>query len=154
MKDFWIFCTSEHLHRHGFSSGSNSKWFLEPPTSIIDTHSYEEWKELTENGSNDYDENTSHFDNIKNHPCHKFQRGMKLETISPSDRTKICPASVVKVFDDIYFLVKIDIYNEEEPVEDLNESFVYDSAEKDTWLCTADHPYIFPVGWAEKHEIR
>lgn len=156
MKDFWIFCTSEHLHRHGFSASSStkSKWFLEPPTSIIDTHTYEEWKELTENGSKDYDHNESHFDNIKEHEKHKFQRGMKLETISPADRTKICPASVVKVFDDIYFLVKIDIYDEEDSMKDLNDSFVYDSAEKDTWLCTADHPYIFPVGWAEKHEIQ
>ena len=154
MKDFWIFCTSEQLHRHGFSTTSDPKWFLEPPSSIIDTHSYEEWKELTESDPKNYDMNTKHFDNVMEHPSHKFEVGMKLEAISPADRTKICPASVVKVFDDIYFLVRIDVYNEDTSPEDLNGSFVYDSPEKNTWLCTADHPYIFPVGWAEKHDIR
>ena len=154
MKDFWIFCTSERLHRHGFSTTSDSKWFLEPPSSIIDAHAYEEWKEMTESGPKNYDMNTNHFDNAKEHPRHKFEVGMKLETISPADRMTLCPASVVKVFDDVYFLVRIDVYDEDARSEDLNDSFVYDSQEKDTWLCTAEHPYIFPVGWAEKRDFR
>ena len=149
-----MFCTSEHLHQYGFAaSKADSNWFLEPPSSIVDTHTYEEWKELTENGPKDLNVPENLLNNYVDHPKHDFKLGMKLEAVSPSDRTKLCPATVVKVFDNIYFLVHIDIYNKDS-VENFDETYIYNSTEKNTWLCTAEHPYIFPIGWAKNHNIR
>jgi len=150
-EDFWIFCTSERLHSYGFASKSKSTWFLEPPSSIIDLHTYEEWKELLESKSKDYELAEELFNNNIDHSKHSFVVGMKLEVLHPADRMKICPATVTKVFDDIYFLVNIDAY-----AGSLNESkdtLVSNNSENNTWLCTAEHPYIFPVGWAQKNNI-
>ncbi|KAJ8670397.1 hypothetical protein QAD02_001656 [Eretmocerus hayati] len=149
-QDFWMFCTSEHLHQYGFSSKADVKWFLEPPSSIVDMHTYEEWKELTETGLEDVAVPENLFNNHAEHIQHNFKLGMKVEAVMPSDRTKLCPASVIKVFDDTYFLVQIDVYNEN-AIEDSNESC---GKKRDTWLCTAQHPYIFPSGWAKKNGIR
>ncbi|XP_008214830.1 scm-like with four MBT domains protein 1 isoform X1 [Nasonia vitripennis] len=149
-KNFWMFCTSEHLHQYGFISKAESvDWFLEPPSSIVDTHAYEEWKEVTENGPKDVKVPENLFSNSVEHPLHNFKLGEKLEAVSPSDRTKLCPATVVKVFDSTYFLVHIDVYSEK-PVENYDEAYMQNTTDKNTWLCTAEHPYIFPVGWAKK----
>ncbi|XP_034938409.1 scm-like with four MBT domains protein 1 [Chelonus insularis] len=151
VKDFWIFCTSESLHPYGFSSkSSNSKWFLEPPSSIVDTHPYEEWRELIESGKNEVT-SLNLFNHNEDHPSHKFTVGMKLEAVVPFDRTKISPATVVKVFDEIYFLVEIDDIKSEKQDDDTL-TYIYD--EKTTWLCTSKHPYIFPVGWTEKKNLK
>ncbi|KAG6799232.1 scm-like with four MBT domains protein 1 isoform X1 [Apis mellifera caucasica] len=152
-KDFWMFCTSEHLHPYGFTSKSDSNWFLEPPSSIVETHTYEEWKDLLESTPKNYDLPEELFHNIINHSKHEFKIGMKLEALSPTDQIKICPATVIKVFDDIYFLVHIDTYDELSKGMDI-EACMYNSTEKNTWLCTAGHPYIFPIGWAKKHNIK
>lgn len=148
-----MFCTSEHLHQYGFAnSNSNSNWFLEPPSSIVDRHSYEEWKELTENGPKDIQIPENLFNNNIEHIKHNFKLGMKLEALCPFDRTHIRPATVVKVFDDTYFLVSIDVYDKKQ--ENSDDTLVFNSTEINTWLCTAEHPYIFPVGWAKKNNIR
>lgn len=152
-KDFWMFCTSEHLHPYGFTSKSDSTWFLEPPSSIVETHTYEEWKDLLESTPKNYDLPEELFHNTINHPKHEFKVGMKLEALSPIDQIKICPATIIKVFDDIYFLVHIDTYDELSKGMDI-EACMYSSTEKNTWLCTAGHPYIFPIGWAKKHNIK
>ncbi|XP_014473016.1 PREDICTED: scm-like with four MBT domains protein 1 isoform X2 [Dinoponera quadriceps] len=151
-KNFWIFCTSERLHSYGFTSKSNSTWFLEPPTSIVDLHTYEEWKDLLESKPKDCELPEELFNNNVDHPKHSFQVGMKVEALCPAGQTKICPATVSKVFDDTYFLVNMDAYTgcsngpEDAPVSS--------NSENNTWLCTVEHPYIFPVGWAEKHNIK
>ncbi|XP_031833953.1 scm-like with four MBT domains protein 2 isoform X1 [Nomia melanderi] len=152
-KDFWMFCTSEHLHPYGFASKSDSTWFLEPPSSIVEMHTYEEWKDLLETTPKDNGLLEELFHNSVEHQKHNFKVGMKLEALSPSDHMKICPATVIKVLDDTYFLVHIDMYDDSVKAVDI-ETFVYNSTEKNTWLCTAEHPYIFPVGWANKHNIK
>lgn len=65
---------------------------------------------------------------------HKFQEGMKLEAIHPHNRIEICPATVVQVFDAYYFMVQVDSH----ATLENDKEFV--------WLCTASHPYIFPIG--------
>ena len=144
-EDFWIFCTSERLHPYGFTSKSNSTWFLEPPSSIIDMHTYEEWKDLLESKSKDCELERNLFNNNIDHSKHSFEVGMKLEALHPADRIKICHATVTKVFDDIYFLLNIDIYSG--CLNESNNTLVSNNltSENNTWLCTADHPYIFPV---------
>lgn len=151
-KNFWMFCTSEHLHKHGFASKADSNYFLEPPSLIVDTHTYEEWKELTESGPKNFEVPENLFNNKVDHPKHNFKPGMKLEAVSPSDRTKLCPATVIKVFDETYFLVHIDVY--EKDAENFDENKVYNPNERNTWLCTAEHPYIFPAGWSKNNNIR
>lgn len=151
-KTFWVFCTSEHVYPQDFASQPDSKWFLEPPSSIVETHGYEEWKEIIESRHEDTPRSENLFDNIVEHDKHEFEIGMKLEAICPLDRAKICPATVVKVFDDVYFLVEIDVYDEENVHREFE--FNFNNSEKNTWLCAKDHPYIFPVGWAKKQDLR
>ncbi|XP_054010970.1 scm-like with four MBT domains protein 1 isoform X2 [Hylaeus anthracinus] len=152
-KDFWMFCTSEHLHPYGFTSKSDSNWFLEPPSSIVDMHTYEEWKDLLESIPKNNSLPEELFNNNVEHSKHEFKVGMKLEALSPIHQTKICPATVIKVFDNTYFLVRIDTYDKSMEGIDI-ESCIYNSTEKNTWLCTSAHPYIFPVGWAKRNDIK
>lgn len=69
-------------------------------------------------------------------PPHSFMMGMKVEALHPIDRTQIFPATVMEVWGDSYFLVEVDSkvsnHGEEEP--------------RLIWLCTSNHPYIFPAG--------
>ncbi|XP_015188400.1 PREDICTED: scm-like with four MBT domains protein 1 isoform X2 [Polistes dominula] len=152
-KDFWIFCTSEHLHQYGFASKSDTTWFLQPPSSIIDRHTYEEWKDSLESNPKNCDIPEDLFTNNIDHPKHHFKVGMKLEALDPINQTKIYPATVIKVFDDIYFLVHIDKYDKYVNGTDI-ETCLYNHSENNTWLCTAEHPYIFPIGWSTKHGIK
>ncbi|KAG8036734.1 hypothetical protein G9C98_004056 [Cotesia typhae] len=152
IKDFWVFCTSDSLHEFGFSVQSNSSWFLEPPSSIVDTHTYEEWKELIESGLQNQPTSLNLFNNTPSPPRHKFTIGMKLEAVWPATRTKISPATVVKVFDDLYFLVELDTFSPNKKSNCYDPMYSYD--EKTTWLCTANHPYIFPVGWSKEHDLK
>lgn len=62
--------------------------------------------------------------------------GMKVEALHPENRTKIFPATVVEVWGDTYFLVEIDTKINHQGHEESKMS----------WLCTANHPYIFPAG--------
>ncbi|XP_011305644.1 scm-like with four MBT domains protein 1 [Fopius arisanus] len=150
-KDFWIFCTSEALHHYGFASKCNSKWFLEPPSSIVDAHSYEEWKAVVESSQKEVP-TANLFQELPSHPVHQFKLGMKLEALSPTDRTRIYPATVAKIYDDTYFLVQIDNVDTL-PITDV-DSMKYESPEKTSWLCTSVHPYIFPINWAKTHNIK
>ncbi|XP_063976204.1 scm-like with four MBT domains protein 1 [Diachasmimorpha longicaudata] len=150
-KEFWIFCTSELLHHYGFTARSNSKWFLEPPRSIVQSHSYEEWKEVIESSQKMSQPPENILMEPPSHPKHQFTQGLKLEALSPIDRTCIYPATVVKVYDDTYFLVNID--NMDNMTPDI-DSVKYENEEKTSWLCTSTHPYIFPINWAKRHNIK
>lgn len=152
-KDFWVFCTSERLHSYGFTTKSDSTWFLEPPGSIVDLHPYEEWKDLLESKPKDYELLKDLFDNNVDHPKHSFKVGMKVEALNPVDRTRICPATVTKIFDDTYFLVNVDVHTESLRSNRSDDMYTSSDSENNTWLCTAEHPYIFPVGWSQKHNI-
>lgn len=150
-KDFWIFSTSERLHSYGSTSKSNSIWFLEPPSSIVELHTYEEWKDLLESKSKNYESQEELFNNNVNHSKHNFKVGMMVEALNPMDRTQICPATVTKIIDDVYFLVNID--TQVKYLNTTDDIFTNNNLENNTWLCTAKHPYIFPVGWAQKNNI-
>lgn len=114
-------------------------------------HTYEEWKDLLESKPKDY-EPPELFNNNVDHPKHNFEVGMKVEALCPTDRTKICSATVSKIFDDTYFLVSIDTHVD--VLSGSENAPVSNNSEDNTWLCTMEHPYIFPIGWAEKHDIK
>lgn len=66
---------------------------------------------------------------------------MKLEALSPQDMRTVRPATVTKVFNNLHFLVVIDDH-----AEDYEDS-------KMAWLCDSMHPYIYPIGWAQKNGL-
>ncbi|XP_044010449.1 scm-like with four MBT domains protein 2 [Aphidius gifuensis] len=142
VNDFWVFCTSETLHVHGFATKkiNSKKYCLQPPSSVIDTHTYDEWKEIYDASPKDDVSSQNLFNYNTIHAHHKFKTGMKIEALLPNDRTKICPATIGKVFDEVYFLVEIDQ--------------IYSMNDKKSWLCTVDHPYIFPIDWSKKNGIK
>ncbi|XP_060804950.1 scm-like with four MBT domains protein 2 [Amyelois transitella] len=72
---------------------------------------------------------------------HNFVTGMKLEALNPQDMKSIRPATVTKVFNNYHFRVTIDDH-----AEDYEDS-------KMAWICDSKHPYIFPIGWAQKYNI-
>lgn len=72
---------------------------------------------------------------------HNFITGMKLEALNPQDMKTVRPATVTKVFNNFHFLVVIDDH-----LEDYEDSKV-------AWLCDSMHPYIYPIGWAQKNDI-
>lgn len=73
--------------------------------------------------------------------AHSFVTGMKLETLDPQDMKCIRPATVAKVFNNFQFLITIDDH-----LDDYEDS-------KMAWLCDSSHPYIYPIGWAQRHQF-
>lgn len=66
---------------------------------------------------------------------------MKLEALDPQDMKCVRPATVTKVFNNFHFLVVLDDHTED--YEDT----------KMAWLCDSMHPYIYPIGWAQKNGL-
>ncbi|TMS02868.1 Scm-like with four MBT domains protein 2 [Larimichthys crocea] len=72
-------------------------------------------------------------------PKHSFKTGMKLEMVSPWEQLRICPVSVTKVYDEIYFQVMLDDLSVE-----AKPRFV---------VCHASSPGILPVQWCLKNGV-
>lgn len=68
---------------------------------------------------------------------HDLTVGMKCEALHPKNRIEICPATVVKIFDEFYFLVVIDDLTLDD--DGLLSSDLF-------WLGYIGHPCIFPIG--------
>lgn len=64
---------------------------------------------------------------------------MKLEALSPGDMRSIRPATVATVFNNLHFLVVVDDH-----LDDYEDT-------KMAWLCDNMHPYIYPIGWAQRN---
>uniref|UniRef100_A0A8P4JZQ0 SAM domain-containing protein n=1 Tax=Dicentrarchus labrax TaxID=13489 RepID=A0A8P4JZQ0_DICLA len=74
---------------------------------------------------------------------HCFKEGMKLEAVDPAAPISIRPATVTKVFNEQYFLVKMDDLCGIEESEGAGRSF----------LCHRDSPGIFPAQWSLKNGV-
>lgn len=62
---------------------------------------------------------------------------MQLEMLNPKTRSSFHNGIVTKIIDKYYFIVSLaDRKGEFDQLIDNDNS----------WLCTIDHPYIFPVG--------
>lgn len=142
-----MFCTSELIHDYGFAKSSSTPWFLDPPSSIKPKHSSDEWIDFVKSYLMNECPTSRLFTNEKTHSHHSFKVGMKLETISPGSTANFHPATVTFVFDETYFMVSVDESMKERDPEVRNDA-------KKTWLCTVDHPYIFPTNWAKKHGVK
>ncbi|KDR22796.1 Scm-like with four MBT domains protein 2 [Zootermopsis nevadensis] len=144
--DFWLFHSSQRLFPMSWASQKGSPWSLHWPSHMKTHHGNEEWEAVMEMAKEDARRVPLPPDLFENYyyniPVHKFTIGMKLEAVHPRNMVEICPATVVRVFPPYYFIIQIDSYATVET--DETESFQ---------LCTIEHPYIFPVGWAQKHEL-
>ena len=67
---------------------------------------------------------------------------MKLEAVHPKDPTSICVASIVRIFDTHYVLVKID-----------NLLSAHDDFVDNSFMAHKGSPYIFPIGFCSKHNL-
>ena len=72
---------------------------------------------------------------------HNLRLGMKLEAVHPNDSTKICVATVSRIFDHNYVLVKID--NLISIQDDVIDSFAIHKGS----------PCIFPVGFCLRNGL-
>ncbi|KAM7367338.1 hypothetical protein PAMP_015247 [Pampus punctatissimus] len=72
-------------------------------------------------------------------PKHSFKTGMKLEMVSLWEQLQICPVSVSKVYNEIYFQVTLDDLS-----VDVKPQFV---------LCHTNSPGILPVQWCLKNGV-
>ncbi|KAJ9576505.1 hypothetical protein L9F63_025600 [Diploptera punctata] len=145
--DFWLFYTSPRIFPMGWAGKKGSPWQLSWPSHMNTHHGKEEWEAIMEMAKEDARRVPSPPDLFENNyfniPLHTFVVGMKLEAIHPENMIEICPASIMTVYSAYHFLVKIDSH----AAMDTDETESY-------WLCTAQHPYIFPAGWAQEHELQ
>uniref|UniRef100_A0A3Q4AVC3 SAM domain-containing protein n=1 Tax=Mola mola TaxID=94237 RepID=A0A3Q4AVC3_MOLML len=72
-------------------------------------------------------------------PKHSFKTEMKLEMVSPWKQLQICPVSVTKVYNEMYFQVTLDDLS-----VDAKPRFV---------VCHAGAPGILPVQWCLKNGV-
>ncbi|XP_046666398.1 LOW QUALITY PROTEIN: polycomb protein Sfmbt-like [Homalodisca vitripennis] len=78
-------------------------------------------------------------DHIPFAPSQCFQEGMKLEAVDPLNLSAICVATVMKVLNEGYIMIRVDSY------EEMNGS---------DWFCYhMSSPYIFPAGFCASHGI-
>uniref|UniRef100_A0AAZ3Q6W0 SAM domain-containing protein n=1 Tax=Oncorhynchus tshawytscha TaxID=74940 RepID=A0AAZ3Q6W0_ONCTS len=75
--------------------------------------------------------------------AHCFTEGMKLEAVDPTSPFCISPATVIKVFSDECFLVKMDSLRGDDSGAEGVGSF----------LCHRDSPGIFPAQWSLKNGL-
>uniref|UniRef100_A0A8C7HBC2 Scm like with four mbt domains 1 n=1 Tax=Oncorhynchus kisutch TaxID=8019 RepID=A0A8C7HBC2_ONCKI len=75
--------------------------------------------------------------------AHCFTEGMKLEAVDPTSPFCISPATVIKVFSDECFLVKMDSLRGDDSRAEGIGSF----------LCHRDSPGIFPAQWSLKNGL-
>lgn len=160
-RDFWLFYSSPRLFPVGWSEkNGEGKWKLVKPSCYNDSHhSDSEWEAIAEKSKEAAYKLPSSSDlfqnNISEAPSHNFSVGMKLEAVHPQNRAEICPASIIEVIDDKYFVVAIDDMTQKSEAAVEEEDEDDDSSTKElTWLATTAHPYIFPQGWAQSHNLK
>lgn len=148
--DFWLFYSSPRLFRMGFAEEKGSPWRLRWPKTDSQHQqqqqhrSSEEWHAILEMSRLEDQRMPLPPDLLQNRVSvspHGFKVGMKLEALDPKTHTDIRPATVARVFDESYFLVRIDGCGSDS------------IGTRGVSLCTANHPYIFPVSWCEENGI-
>ncbi|XP_068951584.1 scm-like with four MBT domains protein 1 [Petaurus breviceps papuanus] len=137
----WLFYLDPFLHQVGWASQQGYE--LQPPTAIRHLKSEAEWREILTRIKEEEEESLIPSDLFKDKPVighHTFSVSMKLEALDPLAPFAISPATVVKVFNEKYFLVEIDDLRPENPIR---RSFV----------CHVNSAGIFPVHWSLKNGL-
>ncbi|XP_064523909.1 scm-like with four MBT domains protein 1 [Pseudopipra pipra] len=139
--DQWLFYLDPFLHQVGWAAQHG--YSLQPPLAIRSLRSEADWQEILKKVKEEEEESSVPTDLFKDKPVigvHSFSEGMKLEAVDPMAPFVISPATVLKVFNDKYFMIEID---------DLRA----DRASSQSYVCHVNSAGIFPVQWSLKNGL-
>ncbi|KAM7378498.1 hypothetical protein PAMA_013416 [Pampus argenteus] len=139
-QDTWLFYLDVRLRPLGWAQ--ENSFTLEPPTELRSLKSASDWQQALEEARHDGQTSPLPLEVFKDHvdlPKHFFKTGMKLEMVSLWEQLQICPVSVSKVYNEIYFQVTLDDLS-----VDVKPQFV---------LCHTNSPGILPVQWCLKNGV-
>ncbi|KAM4677733.1 scm-like with four MBT domains protein 2 [Discoglossus pictus] len=132
--DQWLFYLDCRLRPVGW--GKENQCSMDPPLDICPLKSMSEWKCALEKALKDAARCPLPVEVFKDHAdvkSHCFTLGMKLEAVDPTEPSHIRPATVTKVYNNLYFQVTID---------DLRPD-----ARDVSMLCHADSLGLLPIQW-------
>nr|XP_058931973.1 scm-like with four MBT domains protein 1 isoform X4 [Kogia breviceps]XP_058931974.1 scm-like with four MBT domains protein 1 isoform X4 [Kogia breviceps] len=138
--EHWLYYLDPFLHHVGWAAQQGYE--LQPPSAIRHLKTEVEWQEILAKVKEEEEEPLPSylFKDKQVIGTHSFSVNMKLEAVDPWSPFGISPATIVKVFDEKYFLVEMD---DLQPENRAQRSFV----------CHADSPGIFPVQWGLKNGL-
>uniref|UniRef100_A0A8C5UFY5 Scm like with four mbt domains 1 n=1 Tax=Malurus cyaneus samueli TaxID=2593467 RepID=A0A8C5UFY5_9PASS len=132
--DQWLFYLDPFLHQVGWAAQHG--YSLQPPLAIRSLRSEADWQEILKKVKEEEEESSDK-------PVigvHSFSEGMKLEAVDPMAPFVISPATVLKVYNDKYFMIEIDDLRPERP-----------SSQR--YICHVNSAGIFPVQWSLKNGL-
>uniref|UniRef100_A0A8C5MPX2 Scm like with four mbt domains 2 n=1 Tax=Leptobrachium leishanense TaxID=445787 RepID=A0A8C5MPX2_9ANUR len=132
--DQWLFYLDVRLRPVGWCQENQCR--MEPPIDICSLRSTSEWKFALEKSlcaSAQYPLPVEVFKDHADLRTHSFTFGMKVEVVDPIEPSYIRPATITKVFNNLFFQVTMD---------DLRPD-----AKQVSMLCHADSPGLLPVQW-------
>ncbi|XP_041748336.1 scm-like with four MBT domains protein 1 [Coregonus clupeaformis] len=141
----WLYYLHPHLHPPGWAKEHGCT--LRPPSALVPLHTEEKWEEVRQRMIDQPHGEALFEEFYKDRPpiaAHCFTEGMKLEAVDPASPFCISPATVTKVFNDQYFLVKMD---------NLCGNDLVSDGGRNSFLCHRDSPRIFPVQWSLKNGL-
>ncbi|NWT56035.1 SMBT1 protein, partial [Erythrocercus mccallii] len=139
--DQWLFYLDPFLHQVGWAAQHG--YSLQPPLAIRSLRSEADWQEILKKVKEEEEESSVPTDLFKDKPVigvHSFSEGMKLEAVDPMAPFVISPATVLKVYNDKYFLIEMD---------DLRP----ERATSQRYVCHVTSAGIFPVQWSLKNGL-
>ncbi|NXR52622.1 SMBT1 protein, partial [Hippolais icterina] len=139
--DQWLFYLDPFLHQVGWAAQHG--YSLQPPLAIRSLRSEADWQEILKKVKEEEEESSVPTDLFKDKPVigvHSFSEGMKLEAVDPMAPFVISPATVLKVYNDKYFLIEMD---------DLRP----ERAPSQRYVCHVNSAGIFPVQWSLKNGL-
>ncbi|NXK36332.1 SMBT1 protein, partial [Piprites chloris] len=139
--DQWLFYLDPFLHPVGWAAQHG--YSLQPPSAIRSLKSEADWQEILKKVKEEEEESSVPTDLFKDKPVigvHSFSEGMKLEAVDPMAPFVISPATVLKVFNDKYFMIEIDDLRADRPTSQ-------------SYVCHVNSAGIFPVQWSLKNGL-
>ncbi|KAK0153469.1 Scm-like with four MBT domains protein 1 [Merluccius polli] len=140
----WLYYLHPRLHPPGWAQEHGCT--LTPPQGLLALRTAEEWEEVRQRILELPQDDALEEVFPKDQPAittHSFKEGMKLEAVDPVAPISISPATVTKVFNELYFLVKMD------DLCGIDEGDVGGRP----FLCHRESPGIFPVEWSLKNGL-
>ncbi|NWH94157.1 SMBT1 protein, partial [Aegithalos caudatus] len=139
--DQWLFYLDPFLHQVGWAAQHG--YSLQPPLAIRSLRSEADWQEILRKVKEEEEESSVPTDLFKDKPVigvHSFSEGMKLEAVDPTAPFVISPATVLKVYNDKYFLIEMD---------DLRP----ERASSQRYVCHVNSAGVFPAQWSLKNGL-
>ncbi|NWH97978.1 SMBT1 protein, partial [Tichodroma muraria] len=139
--DQWLFYLDPFLHQVGWAAQHG--YSLHPPLAIRSLRTEADWQEILKKVKEEEEESSVPTNLFKDKPVigvHSFSEGMKLEAVDPMAPFVISPATVLKVYNDKYFMIEID---------DLRP----ERATSQRYVCHVSSAGIFPVQWSLKNGL-